>query len=127
MANHLITTIPLFLSQLTGTRGTGGTALSDAIDMRDIGAEGACAITYSIASTNGTPGEGTAGSSVFSYLGCRSLDGTYVAAGTFGTLGASAAQSGILTFTSIPVPFIKIQGATGTSNPAVITAELHVR
>lgn len=124
---HKITTIPLFRSTLTGTQGTGGTSISDPIDLRDISVIGNFALSYGINSTNATAGSGTAGSTLWSYLGCPVFDGAYVAAGTFGTLGADAAQSGIVSFSPPTIPFMKIKAVTGTSNPAVITAELHVR
>jgi len=118
---YKINTIPLFLNTLTGAQGTAGTSISDPIDLRDINAVGACAMTYGIAGTNG----GTAGSTVFEYAGSSQFDGTYVAAGTFGTLGG--AGTGIITFTIPAIPFAKIKAVSGTSNPALITAELNVR
>lgn len=121
---HKITTIPLFRSKLTGT---GGTSLSDPIDLRDISVIGDFALSYGINSTNGTPGVGTAGSTKWEYLGCPVFDGAYVAAGTFGTMGAETAQTGIVSFSPPTIPFMKIKAVAGTSNPAVITAELHVR
>lgn len=124
---HKITTIPLFRNTLTGTQGTGGTSLSDAVDLRDIAAVGSCTLSYAIASTNGTAGAGTAGSSTFEYLGCSFFDGTYVALGTFGTQGAATGQAGVISFTPTMTPFMKIKAVVGTSNPARITAELHVR
>jgi hypothetical protein len=121
-----ITTIPLFKSRLTGTQGTGGTSISDVIPLRDISAVGNFAVSYSIAATNGTAGAGTSGSSVWEYLGCPVFDGTYLALGTFGTFGASL-PAGAISFSPVTIPFMKIKAVTGTSNPAVITAELHVR
>ena len=122
MANHNINTIPLFKGTV-GVQGSGGTCLSDPIDMRDLNAEGSCAVTYAINGTGGID----AGTSRFSYLGAPYSAGPYSAAGTFGSCGTANGQTGIMTFTPVPVPFIKIQGIVGTSNPAVITAELHVK
>ena len=127
MAQQRITTRALFKSTLTGTRGTGGTSISAAIDLRDISAIGNFSVSYGINSTNGTPGAGTAGSTVWEYLGCPVFNGTYVAAGTFGTMGDATAQSGFISFSPPTIPFMKIKAVCGTSSPAVITAELHVR
>jgi len=127
MALKKITTIPLCKSRLIGTQGTGGTFLSDPIDLRDISAVGNFTMSYGIASTNGTVGAGSSGSSVWEYLGCSVYDGTYVAAGTFATIGAGATESGFVSFTPVTIPFMKIKGVVGTSNPMVATAELNVR
>lgn len=119
---YKITTIPIWKNTQVGAQGTAGTLLSDPIDMREICAEGACSLSYAIAGTGGA----TAGSTKFEYLGCAEEDGTYIAAGTFGTQGAAAA-SGIVSFSPVVIPFMKIKAVSGTSNPALITAELHVR
>ena len=121
MAYHKITTIALFKNTLCGTKGTGGTILSDPIDLREISAIGNFSLSYGIAGTNA----GTAGTTVFEYLGCPVYDGTYRAAGTFGTF--TGAASGYLSFSPVVTPFMKIKAVSGTSNPALITAELNVR
>lgn len=118
---YKITTIPLFKSELTGTKGTGGTSISDKVDLRDLAAVGDCTMRYGIAGTN----SGSAGSTVFEYLSSSIEDGTYIASGTFGTV--AGAGTGLISFTMPAVPFTKIKAVSGTSNPAVITAELNVR
>lgn len=115
-----ITTTPLFKSEQCGTKGTGGTSISDIVDMRTVEV-GQYSMSYDIVGTNG----GTAGSTVFSYLGCALFDGTYINTGTFGTFGG--VSSGFISFSPPLMPFMKIKAVSGTSNPAVITAELHAR
>ena len=110
-----------------GTQGTGGTHISDPIDIRDSFISGVASLSYTIALTNGTAGQGTAGSSTFEYLGCPVFDGTYVALGTFGTQGNGPAQSGAYSFTPITIPFIKVKTVVGTSNPIVLTSGFHCR
>lgn len=117
-----ITTFPLFKNSQCGTQGAQGTSLSDAINLRDLGPN-TFSLTYSLA---GTGGAGTAGSSLFSYLVSPTQDGSYVAAGTFGTFGATPA-SGAIAFSPVLAPFMKIKGISGTSNAVLLTAELHVR
>lgn len=117
-----INTIPIWKNTQVGAKGTAGTALSDTIDLRDIAAVGSFSLTYSIAGTNG----GTAGSTTFESLGCATASGTFVTLGTFGTQGA-AAVSGVVAFTPPVIPFMKIKAVSGTSNPALLTAELNVR
>lgn len=123
MAQHRITTIPLFKNTTVGALGTAGTAISDPIDLRDISRVGNFSLSYTIA---GGGGQATAGTSIFEYLGCPVFDGTYLAAGTFGSQGATPA-SGIVSFSPVTIPFMKIKMVTGTSNAAVLTAELNVR
>jgi hypothetical protein len=126
MALQKIHTISLFKNQLVGTQGTGGTGISNIIDVRDIAAVGNFSLSYNIVATNGTVGAGSAGSTVWEYLECSVYDGSYVAAGTFGTFGA-VLPSGIIAFTPILAPFIKVKVVSGTSNPAVVNAELNIR
>lgn len=124
-----LTTRFLFKQQICGAQGAAGTLLSDAQDIRDITDTGVLGFTYTIASTNGTAGAGTAGSSTFEYLISSTFDGSYFSptGGTFGTQGIGAAQQGGISFTPVPAPFIKIKAVSGTSNPAVISGELHIR
>jgi hypothetical protein len=103
--------------------GTAGTVISDPIDLRDISRIGNFSLSYNIA---GGGGATTAGTSTFEYLGCPVFDGTYLAAGTFGSQGA-APSSGIISFSPVTIPFMKIKMVTGTSNAALVTAELNVR
>lgn len=115
-----ITNIPLFKNTSVGASGTAGTCLSDPVPLSDICRQGACSLAYSIGST-----AATAGSTVFSYLTCSVADGTYVATGTFGTFTGIA--SGVVAFTPVVAPFMKIKGVSGTSAHAKVTAELNVR
>ena len=117
-----IKSIAIFSGGISGTKGAVGTITSQPINMREKDA-GVCGITYAIAGTNGAA---TCGSTLWEYLGCASENGTYLAAGTFGTLGA-ANPSGILAFTPTVLPWMKIKVSTGTSNAAAINANLHVR
>ena len=120
MALRKITTIPLFKITVTGASGTAGTSISDPIDLREISAIGNFSLSYGIVGT-----AATAGSTVFEYLGSPVYDGTYIAAGTFGTFGGVA--SGIISFSPVTIPFMKIKAVSGTSAVALITAELNVR
>jgi hypothetical protein len=117
-----ISTFPLFKNTQCGTQGAQGTSLSDVIDLRDL-APDTFSMTYAL---SGTGGAGTAGSALFSYAVSPTPNGTFIAAGTFGTFGA-APVSGVIAFSPILAPFMKIQGVTGTSNATLLTAELHVR
>lgn len=123
-----IETISLFKSTKIGAQGTAGTAISDPIDLREKSAVGSFSLSYTIASTNGTAGAGTAGSSTFEYLVAPLAEGPYVSplSGTFGTNGASL-KDDIVSFSAVVAPFMKIKAVTGTSNPLVLTANLHVR
>lgn len=125
MARHQINTIPIFKETVCGALGTAGTILSDPIDLREISRVGNYSLSYSI---NGG-GAATAGSSTFEYLGCSVFDGTYIAptGGTFGTQGNSITQAGILSFSPVTIPFMKIKAVTGTSNLAAFTVELNIR
>lgn len=122
-----IKTVALWKGTKVGALGTAGTILSDIIDLRDVDPyPTAFSMSYAIASTNGTAGEGTAGSSVFELLGCATRDGSYVSLGTFGTFGNGPAQSGFISLSPILAPYMKAKAVTGTSNPAVLTSELHM-
>lgn len=123
-----IKTVALWKSALTGAQGTAGTALSNIISLLDVDPPPTVfSLSYAIASTNGTAGAGTAGSSTFESMGCATRDGNFVSLGTFGTLGNGPAQSGFISFSPTLAPFMKIKAVTGTSNPVVLTAELHMR
>ena len=118
-----ITTVPLFKNNIIGTQGVAGTGLSDVVDLRDISTIGNFSLSYTLATTGGAA---TAGSSLFSYLGSPTFDGTYTSLGTFGTQGA-APLSSVVSFTPATIPFMKIRVVTGTSNALKLTAELNVR
>lgn len=114
-----ITTISIFKNTL---RGTGGTSLSDPIEMRAYAEDLACALTYTHASTGGA----TCGSGLYSYQVSATIDGTYQDAGTFGTTGATPG-SGIFSFTSVVAPWMKIKFVAGTSAAVNLTGDLHIR
>ena len=116
-----ITMVPLFRNELLGTSGT---VFTDAIDMREISREGPCSLSLHEMATNGP--SGTVGSSTYQYLSCSTKDGTYATAGTFATRG-DAVGAGIIAFTPIVSPFMKIRVDGGTSNPILLTAELNVQ
>jgi hypothetical protein len=114
--------VAIFSGGISGTKGVVGSITSQAINMRERDA-GTCGVTYSIA---GTGGAATCGSTLWEYLGCASESGSYVAAGTFGTIGADN-PSGLIGFAPAVVPWIKIKVSTGTSNAAAINANFHSR
>ena len=125
MTSTKITTVNLFLRSRVGTQGTGGTTISDPIDLRDISGVGDFTLAYTTATTSGIAG--TVGSSLISYMVAMDNVGTsFWDAGTFGTLGAAPA-TGYLNFTPPVYPFIKIKHVTGTSNALLVTADLNVR
>jgi hypothetical protein len=115
-----IYTIPLWKSTQCGALGTAGTLLSDPIEVKGINAMGTASLTYAIAGTGAT-----AGSSTFQYLVSPERDGTYRAAGTFGTHGATP-ETDIIQFTLTPAPWVKVKAVSGTSAPLVLTAELNI-
>jgi hypothetical protein len=118
-----ISTIPLFKNTQIGARGTAGTVISDVVDLRQIANVGNFSLTYVVGGTGGI----TAGTSTFEYLLSSGTDGTFFAAGTFGT-NAPAGGTGIVSLGTVqPAPFIKVKVVSGTSNPTVVTAELNVR
>ena len=123
MARHKITTIPLFRNL---TVGTGGTCLSDPIDLRDISRIGKFSISYRVGPAGGVA---TAGTATVTYLGSPVFDGIYVAeSGTSGTsLNSATGGTGIWAFSPFVTPFMKIRGIMGTSGTAIISAELNVQ
>ena len=123
MALRKITTIPIWKNATVGSGSAGGTSYSDPIDLRDINAQNNLSLSYTIAPVSGD----TCGSSNFVYTYCPVFDGTYVLAGTFGTIG-DAGATGIKAISSPPVmPFIKIGIIAGTSALTKTTAEFHVQ
>ena len=123
MARHRITTIPLFRNL---TVGTGGTCLSDPIDLRDISRIGNYSISYRVGPAGASA---TAGTATFAYLGSPVFDGTYVLeSGTSGTsLSSATGGTGIWQLSPFLTPFMKIRGVMGTSGTAIISAELNVQ
>jgi hypothetical protein len=117
---------PLFRN-LSLSAGDSGT--SDVQDLRYSAQQGNFALAHSVAA--GTAG--TAGTTIFTYVGCSTFDGTYVtpsgaiAIGTAGT----AQMADIKAFDPEPMPFMKIiatQTGSGTAGKdSKITAELIVQ
>jgi hypothetical protein len=125
-----ITVIPLFKSQ---SLSAGDSGTSDVIDLRYNSNRGVFSLAHSIAAGTST----TCGTTVFSYVGCSTIDGTYVspnpAAGTSGTIGTSGPTivGKITLFAPTLVPFMKViatQTGAGTAGAnSKITAELIVQ
>ncbi len=121
-----ITVINLFgnKSLIAGSSGT-----SDPIDLRYAANNGYFALAHSCAV--GTAG--TLGTTIFTYVGCSTLDGTYVtpsasvAIATAGTNGTGGTAN-ITTFEPELMPFMKIiatqTGSGGTGKDSKVTAEL---
>lgn len=125
-----ITTIPLF-KNLSLSAGDSGT--SDSIDLRDKADKGFFSLAHRIAAGTST----TAGTTIFTYKGCSTKDGTYitpsaaVAIGTAGTHGTYGTAN-IWTFEPELMPFMKIvatQTGAGTvgANTKIVAAELIVQ
>lgn len=125
MAEQRITTKFLFKSKTVGSGSAGGTAYSDAVDLRDISKQGDFGLTWTVATAGGAA---TCASCNFYVAVSPTFSGTYTIAenGTCGTVGNAG---GTLTrsITVPPVPFIKIGVIAGTSGTALVTAALHVR
>ncbi len=124
-----IHTIPLF-RDLSLSAGDSGT--SDIIELSHKAQQGSFSLSHRNAAGTST----TCGTTIFTYLGCSTRDGTCVApvgASAVGTSGPAIAQSITPFRTSEPalVPFMKIvatQTGTGTAGAnSKITAELIVR
>lgn len=128
MAYRIATKMVFSATTLGTTAGTlGGTNNSDPIDLRDISRNGDFSLSY-VTSCLGDIA--TAGTTNFLYLCSDSRDGTYIqpsGAGTIGTTGAGAGESGIRSFSPVVTPFMKIRAIQGTAAPAVLTAHLNVR
>jgi hypothetical protein len=106
--------------------GTSGTLTSDAIDMRDLAAVGSCALTYKVNKVTAA----TAGTVAFTYQYAPTFDGTYIqpsGAGTIGTATVVDGNTALVAFTPVLAPFIKVVAICGTSAPALVTAEVHIR
>jgi len=121
-----ITVINLFGNKSISP-GTAGT--SDPIDLRYAANNGFFSLAHSVVA--GTAG--TVGTTVFTYVGCSTLDGTFVspsasvAISTAGTAGTGGTAN-ISTFEPEPMPFMKIiatqTGAAGAGKDSKVTAEL---
>jgi hypothetical protein len=121
---YKISTRNVFATSSIGT--TGGTSLSDPIDLRDISSIG----TFSLAVIAKPLGAAaTAGTTSWTYQCAQARDGIYTkpaGAGTVGTGIGTAGSSDIYSFTPILSPFIKFQVIAGTGG-GVIDAFLNVR
>ena len=126
---YKISTRVAFANTVVGTTaGTlGGTSLSDPIDLRDISRIGNFSLSYLVTEWGGM---GSAGTTAFSYRCSESRDGTYLvpaAAGDIGTATVVSGNTGIVSFSPVVTPFMKICAITGTSGPATVSAVLNVR
>lgn len=120
MARHsAINTVNIMKKDILG--GTSG--YSNPIDLRDLAAHGDFGVSYAVAPV--IAGQ-TCGSSVLSYECCGVFDGTYVAAGTFGTAGTGGG-SAVVAITPPVAPFIKFKVSVGAEGSSNINALLHIR
>lgn len=122
----IIKKVELFTS-LSLSAGSSGT--SSAIDLREITNAG----RYSIAASVALGTAGTCGTTILSYTGCETADGTFVApsAGSaIGTLGTSNTAD-IISFNPVLTPFMKIiaaqNGSGNVGHDSVITATMNVQ
>jgi len=127
-----VTVIPVF-----GPRSlsAGGSGTSDPIDLREVAQRGFFSLAHRIAvGTCTTQGCGT---SIFTYVGCSTKDGTYIAPATsiaIGTAGSHGTYgtANIWTFEPEPMPFMKIVATqTGAGNAGantkIVSVELIVQ
>ena len=118
-----ITPHPVFSSlHPAGTAGTSFT--SDKIDLRHIANQQKFALYTNI--SVGTAS--TCGTTVFSYLGCPTESGTYIAPSTavaIGTCGTAGAD--IMTFTPPLMPFMKIVATQAEGDDSVVDCLLIVQ
>jgi hypothetical protein len=120
MARHsAINTVGIMKKDIAA--GTSG--YSEAIDLRDIAKDGAFAVSYAV--TPAVAG-GTCGVATLSYECCGVYDGTYVACGTFGTVGTGG-ETAFVPITPPVAPFIKFKASIGEEGSSNISALLHVR
>lgn len=122
-----IKVIPLFqdLSLSAGETGTSGI-----IDLRDKSERGTVTISHRNAAGTST----TCGTTVFTYMGCSILNGTYAVptgVASMGTSGPAIAQSITPVASPALVPYMKVvatQTGAGTAGAnSKITAELIVQ
>jgi hypothetical protein len=110
----------------------GDSATSDVIDLTYIANRGFFSLAHRVVA--GTAG--TAGTTIFTYLGCSTETGTFIAPGasiaigTAGTAGTTGTAN-ISTFEPEPMPYMKIVATqTGSGNAGYdskITAELIIQ
>ena len=120
-----IVTIPIWKSQALNP---GDVATSDVIDLREDSGNG----IFSLSSTPVAGTAGTCGTTVFTYSGCSTRNGTYVtpaSAVAIGTSGTANTGGDIFSFNPEPMPFMKIiatqTGAAGKDSK--ITVELNIQ
>jgi len=123
---EFIKKIPLFNGKSLSAGGSGTTG---AIDLTELGPGG----RFSIAASVAVGTAGTCGTTLLSYTGCETSDGTFVApsvGATLGTMGTSLTAD-IISFTPILTPFMKIvatqNGSGNVGNDSVLTATLNVQ
>ena len=121
-----ISVIPLFKGK---SLSAGDSGTSDLIDLRYIANNGLFSLSTKVAAGTST----TAGTTVFTYVGCSIDNGTFVApssAAAAGTAGTSIGRD-IISFSPELMPFMKIiatQTGAGTAGAnSVIDAELIVQ
>jgi len=126
-----ITVVPLFKNKALSA---GDTGTSGIIDLREICRMNKFSLHYVTAGGTST----TAGTTNFSYVGCSTIDGTFVSPvtdGTFGTSGTGKSESKIIPFGTSGEPllcaFMKIiatqNGAGKAGAQSIVAAELHVQ
>jgi len=114
---------------LNRTLSAGDASTSDAIDLRDIVANGFFSLSARVIAGTAS----TVGTTVFTYSGCATTSGKFItpsAAVAIGTCG-TASTSNIMTFEPELMAFMKIiatQTGTGTAGKdSVVSAELIVQ
>lgn len=124
--NFPVKTIPLWKNEALSA---GDASTSDPIDLRDMAQGGVFSLSYKASA--GTAG--TAGTSVFTYSGCTTRDGSYItpsAASAIGTCGTGS-EANIKAFSPALMPFMKVivtqTGAGNAGYDSLVTAELNVQ
>jgi len=105
----------------------GDSWTSGPTDLRDRVNRGAFSLAHSIAAGTST----TCGTTIFSYIGCTEVGGTYISPSVLGTFGTSgpAIEGKITAFSPAVTPFMKIiaqQTGSGTAGAnSKVTADLN--
>lgn len=125
-----ISTFALLRKSAIGSGSAGGTSLSDPISLMDSNYNNNFSLSYTVIPAGGV---GTAATVNFTYQIGPTQDGPFAAPitddkGTIGTAGSGAAGSnGVIGFTPVIAPWMKIKAVAGTSGTALVTANLHVQ
>jgi hypothetical protein len=118
---YKITTIPILANTTIGSGSAGGTSLSDPIDLRNVNRQGSFSIIYDIGASGAAATAATCG---VTYLCAQRFEGPYILAGTactVGTGGGLAGSQGVIAFSPITAPFMKLRLIAGTSGTAKVT------